>query len=642
MSQVWQCSGGHQWEGPTDQASPCPHCGDTSTVRAQAQAAPLSGQDAEDTPFPPDQFAQWLGEGLAALDDDKSHPATRPSIGAALATPPVGNTNPPGETTPPRLLGEYELLEPLGRGGMGEVWKARHRKLSRLVALKLLRTDRSQAPEVVKRFLREMAALGQLDHANVVEAHDAGEVAGTVYLVMKLVPGTDLDRRLAQHGPRAVGEACELARQAAIGLQYLHEHGLVHRDIKPSNLMLTPDGTVKILDLGLALLREGELRDGSITNHWQGMGTADYCAPEQLLDAHGVDIRADLYALGCTLIHLLTGKPPFPRPDFDTPGKKFQAHLQQPPADVRKLRPDVPDELAQLLLNLMAKQPGDRPQSPAEVAARLAPFAQPFQPSAPSSAVITAKPSRSRARRALFGGLLLVVLAGLVFLLPAWLRGPGQAQRVNELPETASDGKPLHVLGLEIKHFGNLGTGFVQDQGVLGRRDVTSEPPRLNDRLTLEGQLSRPGYAFLIAFRPDGTDDVCFPAAEDQPPPLLDRPRFPMGASRDREYALEEGTGLAVFALVASSQPLPSYQQWKDQLGRSPWGKYQAPPGLVWIDDGTFVETVSALGRDRGERGKVQAAAGKTPVVQLTDWLKAGPHIEAVYAIGFTVLPKKQ
>src|SRR5262249_13787531 len=161
--------------------------------------------------------------------------------------------------------------------------------------------------------------------------------------------------------------------------------------------------------------------------------------------------------------------------------------------------------------------------------------------------------------------------------------------------------------------FANIADKFADFRGVLGKKSFT---PRLDDSVTLEGKLSRPAYCFLIAFRPNGTEEMCFPENEDEPPPLTDEPRYP-ALRRDEHYGLNEGTGLQVFALVASNRPLPAYSTWRAQLGSSPWDKHAVPGEVVWFDDGVFVETMTAAGADRGERAKGQVLAGKTQLVQL-------------------------
>lgn len=300
----------------------------------------------------------------------------------------------------PASIGQYRILSRLGVGGMGAVYKALHMKLEKVVALKVLPADRLKDTGAIARFEREMRAVGKLHHPNIVAAHDAGEIGGTHYLVMELVEGIDLGTLLKERGCLSVAEACEIVRQAALGLQHAHEHGLVHRDIKPSNLMLsvvsspssvaedastrklrrtTDHGLrtkVKVLDLGLALLDSNQRElAGELTSTGQIMGTLDYMAPEQGADTHAVDIRADVYSLGATLYKLLTGRAPFEGPQYNTPMKKLTALATAEPQPVRDLRPDVLPELAAIVHRMLAKSPEQRPTPPAAVAELLRPFA---------------------------------------------------------------------------------------------------------------------------------------------------------------------------------------------------------------------------------------------------------------------------
>jgi serine/threonine-protein kinase len=274
---------------------------------------------------------------------------------------------------PELVLGPYLLLERLGEGGMGQVFKARHQKLERVVALKVIRKERLAHPDAVRRFHREVRAAAQLSHLHVVHAYDADEVGGTHFFAMEYVEGTDLAALCKQRGPLPVREACEYVRQAALGLQHAHERGLVHRDVKPSNLLLAArDQVVKVLDMGLARLadRGGETDSTSaLTAEGAVMGTPDYLAPEQTLDSHTVDIRADLYSLGCTLYYLLSGRVPFPGGSL---GQKLIRHQLREPESVEQLRPEVPAAVAAVVRKLMAKKPEERYQTPAEAAAALA------------------------------------------------------------------------------------------------------------------------------------------------------------------------------------------------------------------------------------------------------------------------------
>jgi serine/threonine-protein kinase len=291
------------------------------------------------------------------------------------------------------LVGPYVVLEPLGVGGMGQVFKARHRLMNRLAAVKLIRPEARSAADFLQRFLREVEAAAQLAHPNIVAAFDAAQHGATLYLAMEYVAGLDLRQLLQAHGALPVAQACDYVRQAALGLQHAHERGLIHRDIKPSNLLLATEecqapvdcgsrssggslpplaGIIKILDFGLARLQfvsSDERR--RLTRVGDVMGTPDYMAPEQAVDSRQADIRSDIYALGCTLYHLLAGQPPFPIPSID---KKLLAHQKTEPAALARLRPEVPAALAQVVGRMMAKRPEDRYQTPGEVAAALVPF----------------------------------------------------------------------------------------------------------------------------------------------------------------------------------------------------------------------------------------------------------------------------
>jgi serine/threonine protein kinase len=556
-----------------------------------------------------------------------------------------------------RVLGEYELLEKLGAGGMGEVYKARHRRLDRLVALKLLLPRDDQPAEAVARFLREMRAAGKVEHPNVVEAHDAGEHAGTVYLAMKLVDGMALSKLVSERGALPVAEACAIARQVALGLGHLAECGLVHRDIKPSNLMRTPEGLVKILDLGLARWGAEHPAGGDLTGAGQTLGTPDYLAPEQLDRAAEVDIRADLYGLGGTLFFLLTGRAPFAHRRGLFP--KLEAARNETPPDVRQSRPEVPALVAELVAKLLAKKPSHRPQTPAEVAAALEVFAGNTGPSLPATLTWMNSPRR-RARRRL--GLVVTVAFGLVFGSGLWWLASSSPRRATadttdqESTETkeVADGRatdsvadaaanltaaqpvatvPLHVLRLDVLHIANV-QGKGQTRGLLGKKSFETHR---GDAVTMRAELSRPAYAYLIAFRPDGTDDVCFPESADEVPPLTSMLRFP-SASRELEYGLDEGEGLEVFVVVASGQPLPSYRQWRSNHGLAPWKREVSPAGLVWYYDGKEIQGLTATGDQRGRR----VAQGQAPVFALAKWLGADGDGLAVAATGFVVMPKER
>ncbi len=293
---------------------------------------------------------------------------------------------------PPALLtlSMYKDIRRLGHGGMGEIYLARNVHMDREEVLKVMSKSMMERSGAAARFRREIRSVGQLNHANIVTTYGVQQVGDTVVLSMEYA-GEDLAKHLEKRGPLPVARACYYIHQAALGLQFAHEKGLVHRDIKPSNLMVLQNGAkwqVKILDFGLAKSRT-EPPDASDIDHQtktgQSLGTPAYMAPEQIRDAKSVDIRADIYALGCTLYYLLTGRPPFVE---DNIMSLIFAHGEKIPQPTNELRADVPVALAELIAKMLAKDPKDRPQTPAEVAKALVPFIRPGAKQ--SEAVMTA------------------------------------------------------------------------------------------------------------------------------------------------------------------------------------------------------------------------------------------------------------
>ena len=282
-------------------------------------------------------------------------------------------------------VGPYRIEDCLGVGGMGTVYKATHTKLKRTVAIKILPSGRWANAAAVTRFHREMEAIGKLDHPNIVRATDAGEHDGMHYLAMDFVDGLNLSQISKRVGILPVADACRLIQQAAIGLHYAHANGLIHRDIKPSNIMLsravasdssaTLDPSVKVLDLGLALLGTENLQhDHEFTTVGQLMGTLDYMSPEQGLDSHEIDTRADVYSLGATLFRLLTGRSPLDDEKYNTLMKKMTALATVPVPSIATMRDDLPAELIGIVDRMLARDPEDRFASSRDVADALDPF----------------------------------------------------------------------------------------------------------------------------------------------------------------------------------------------------------------------------------------------------------------------------
>jgi serine/threonine protein kinase len=537
-------------------------------------------------------------------------------------------------------VGPYQLLLPLGEGGMGTVWKARHTVLEKIVALKLLPDERVHSPALLARFQLEMKAVGRLSHTHIVQAFDAG-AAEVPYLAMEYVDGTDLLRLLRERGPLPVANVCDLIRQAALGLQHAHEAGLVHRDVKPSNLMLTTGGVVKLLDLGLARLCTDEPGDSAHTAAHALLGTPDYMAPEQLLDAHSADIRADVYSLGCTLYHLLAGKPPFSGPDHKSLAAKRQAHLREAPPSLRGPRPDVPEALEQLVNRLLAKNPDDRPATPALVAEALVPFctgsvlvsfhatsAQPVlaaetltpsvgtitTPTPPVAILVPPPPKRSF----LHGLIAVAAVVGLILGgLALW--------RTTQGPPS----QPVRLVDFDVKHYRKQ-SGSIKE---LRLGASHSEDPQVNDLVRVTARFTGPAYCYLIAFNPDGADQLCYPArAEADKPP---KPRTDLTYPTGEAMFQLDAAGLQAFALVATHQPLPSYAEWRKRL--TPFGWDREKHGDAWRWNGESFTPLASLQRGKEEEVRTVPA----PFKALCRRLREHGGAEVVSAVVFPVKPQE-
>ncbi len=270
------------------------------------------------------------------------------------------------------VIGNYHVLDRLGAGAMGTVYKARHKRMKRVVAIKVLSKSVGQSEKLVRRFQREVEAVARLSHPNIVMAHDADEADVGHFLVMEFVNGRDLASVVQERGPLPIPEAVDCIVQAGRALGYAHGQGIVHRDIKPANLLRDVQGVVKVADLGLARFNDpfGQRAEdmSALTQAGSILGTVDFMPPEQAMGLTNIDHRADIYSLGCTLYFLLTGRPPYP-------GESLVAillkHQSAPPPSLRAARSGVPAALESIFLRMMAKSPDERFSSMAEMVGAL-------------------------------------------------------------------------------------------------------------------------------------------------------------------------------------------------------------------------------------------------------------------------------
>lgn len=320
-----------------------------------------NGDDSKNHPFSQDKLDRLFNSTVSSIQQSKTTVAksVRPSShnsSILLRKEP--------EHPPIRVIGQYQLIKKIGQGGMGVVYESVHSRLKKQVVLKLLLNKDWENTDQTQRFYREMELIGQLDHPNIVKATDAGEADDTCFLVMEYLDGHDLKTILKQEGPLSITAACSILRQAANGLQYIHNHDLIHRDIKPSNLFLTTDGQVKILDLGLAGLRHAGSSLDDLTDTNCIMGSAYYMAPEQAQSIKTIDQRSDIYSLGCTFYQLLTGQVPFRR---KTPVETIIAHREDSAPRLADHLPEIPVQLEELFQSMIKKNPDGRIQTMAEV-----------------------------------------------------------------------------------------------------------------------------------------------------------------------------------------------------------------------------------------------------------------------------------
>lgn len=502
-----------------------------------------------------------------------------------------------------RRIDNYELLKELGSGGMGEVFLARHHKFrNRYFAIKIVRQT-SMAKKPLQRFEQEIQVAGQLQHPNIVYSFDAGATNGAPYLVMEYVQGIDLQTVVSQHGPLPIENACEVIRQAAAGFDFANrEAGLIHRDIKPSNLMLSENGTVKILDFGLARLRDqGETP--AVTADGQMLGTPDYMAPEQWEDSSKVDATADIYSLACTLFTLLTGVPPFAE-ESGSVVAKMTAHISKDPPDLTKLRPETPKPLADLIAKCMAKDPTTRIESHADFAKHLEQFSEGFNLSEyvgqlpnnlPAAAVptsVSSSPSAVTKREDSLGtsnskpSSARIRIAGISAVVVIAAFATGYFLFFSENPDATAE---TSVVALRL----------TADQEYKGQINGDSPEGRVvfeNERSRLEVLFPEKRHFMVLGITPnegEGKVYCLWPPDLDSSSSLQDgfiygkrtKDQLLLNFNERHEVAVREGTwqytdgaGLHAFIVVSAKSPLPKFEEARQQLLELDWPTSEVSP----------------------------------------------------------------
>ncbi len=473
-------------------------------------------------------------------------------------------------------FGQYQIDKEIGHGGMGAVYLATHVKLGKQVALKILPKAFTKDRDRVLRFEREMRSLGRVDHPNIVRAFDAGEIEGVQYLAMEFVEGIDLQKMVEKLGPCTPELACKLIAQTTVGLQVAHSAGLVHRDIKPSNILVTRDGMVKIVDLGLARIQTTDT-DADATNQLtlqqQMMGTPDYMAPEQWANAAEADGRADLYALGCTLYFLISGNPPYGGKDTKSVSRKMKAHLHAPAPKLQDVGQDLPDGLVLLYEKLMAKDPDQRPKSALEVSEALnkiyaqsdvqnsivplIDLKQINQCIATESSAKASTTNRWNLPWVIAGcGLGLTIVIGSMFALN------NRPKPMSISDRSSSVQSPSASIGVDVIQ--KRSETDLQHRGTIGQQ---IDSAKLGDLVKLSVLFSEPSYCYVIALNPTNDPDwklqLLYPTNSELKPELKDTLTIP--AKGTSFISLTDGSGQQVYVVIESSKALPTFQEWQSK-----------------------------------------------------------------------------
>lgn len=579
---------------------------DTPRVTVTAPEDTRSGP--ENTKVPPDPHATRNGPGISSTA----------SLFPFLVPP-----DRPGDLG---RLGGYRVRSLLGEGGMGFVFLAEDEALLRPVALKVMRPEVAAQSAAKERFLREGRAAAALKSDYVVTIYQVGEANGVPFLALECLEGESLADWLKARPGRAPAELiARVARDVLTGLARAHVQGLVHRDVKPANLWVeAPNGRVKVLDFGLT---KPATDQANLTKPGAVIGTPAFMAPEQ---ARGdpVDARADLWSLGLVLYTMASGANPFQR---DSVYATLQAlsSVTPPPAAILG---GLPPDLARLIDRLMRKDPAGRP---ADAGAALAEWQ-------PTAALAPRATRRGRMVLLAAAGMLAAVLA-LALWDPFAGRPtvpPGTAGGRGLGSDPAATAEPIRITAFDIEHLARTEDGRnVENRGVFGKGTFAATQ---KDYVKLRLTLSRPGYAFLIAFRPDGVIELCYPNDDFTRPPLAEAAAYPfLPEDRNRGYGLSEAPGLWTFAAVVSDTELPTFDEWKKVHPLPEMKGAAGVVGAVLVDDGTEIDNLTTLGPRRGTRGKGEHIPGQADIEKVGNALNRATPKLVFQVVGITATPAK-
>lgn len=521
-------------------------------------------------------------------------------------------------------LGRYLIKKILGQGAFGTVYLAEDSVLDRLVAIKVPRVGRFHDESDLSRFLDEARTAAKLRHPGIVSVFDAGRTPeGLPFVALAYIEGTSLEEILRLPA-MSIEQAARMMSRIAEAVAEAHRQGFVHRDLKPANILLDGQGNPYVADFGLAIHEDVQRsKAGEIA------GTISYMSPEQIRgDVHRLDGRSDIWSLGVILYQLLAGRLPFTGATFAELSDEIEHRDPKPP---RQWSPQLPKELERICLKAVSKSPTERFGTATDMADDLARYLN-----GSTSTNGNAQRTLATPRSWMIGGvvaagvLLIAAIFGWRALFP-WPEANGASESNSQFASPATE--PLRVLSLDVHHLANQNDRSAIPRGVLGKESFCAQ---LRDHVTIEARLSRPAFAYLIAFRADGEMEVCFPEGEAEIPHLTDHPRYP-STSQAVEYGLNEGTGLWLFAVIASESPLPPFKEWRSRQQRVPWHHATAAKDVVFIDHGGWLETVTPEIHKGGTRGKGVAALEKKPVADVTEWLQHSMGNGVVRVVGFGV-----